>query len=72
MAAVSIWGIMNGGADRLIFGMDSYGNICGKNNTKAPASAHRNIYESEFYVIRHLPNIILIYHYIFIIKYKNI
>ena len=34
MAACSIYGITLGGAERLLYGMDSYGNICGQQNSK--------------------------------------
>ena len=42
MAACSIYGISLGGAERLLYGMDSYGNICGQDNPKPDmATPHR-------------------------------
>jgi hypothetical protein len=35
------YAIYSGGAERLLYGMDSYGNICGQNNTKTESMTHK-------------------------------
>ena len=34
MGALSVYGVYTGGAERLLYGMDSFGNICGMKNEK--------------------------------------
>ena len=44
MGALSVYGVYTGGAERLLYGMDSFGNICGMKNEKGEG---KHIYNGQ-------------------------
>ena len=51
MGALSVYGVYTGGAERLLYGMDSFGNICGMKNEKGEG---KHIYNGQGFAYKYV------------------